>query len=160
MLFETLANATDLDAWSNRLEARGFLPKLLLRLIYDTAEGIMRIEFPSEEATQLGGWDGVLKVMAGNEFIPDGQSGWEISTNFKLKGKADSDYEKRKADPLGFDPADTTFVFVTPRRWGGKDNWVKARRDEGLWRECAPTTQMIWQLGSRARPACTCGSRS
>jgi hypothetical protein len=29
MLFETLANATDLDAWSNRLDARGVLPNIV-----------------------------------------------------------------------------------------------------------------------------------
>lgn len=135
MLFETLANATDLDAWSNRLDARGVLPKLLLRLIYATADGIERIEFPSEEATQLGGWDGILKVTAGNEFIPDGQSGWELGTNRDIKGKADSDYDKRKADSLGLAPAETNFVFVTLRRWGGKDKWVKSRRAEGFWRD-------------------------
>ncbi len=135
MLLETLANATDLDTWSNRLVARGVLPKLLLRLTYATNKGIEHIEFPSEEATQLGGWDGIVKVTTGNEFIPDGQSGWEIGTNRDIKGKADSDYEKRKADALGFDPAETTFVFVTPRRWGGKDKWVKARRAEGFWRD-------------------------
>lgn len=133
MLFETLANATDLEVWSNRLDARGILPKLLLRLTYATTEGIEHIEFPSEEATQLGGWDGIVKVTTGNEFIPDGQSGWEIGTNRDIKGKADSDYEKRKADPLGLVPTETTFVFVTPRRWGGKDKWVKARRAEGFW---------------------------
>lgn len=135
MLPETLANATDLDTWSNRLDARGILPKLLLRLTYATADGIERIEFPSEEATQLGGWDGILKVTASSEFIPDGQSGWEIGTNRDIKGKADSDYEKRKADPLRLQPGDTTFVFVTPRRWGGKDKWVEARRAEGFWRD-------------------------
>lgn len=135
MLLETLANATDLDAWANRLDARGVLPKLLLRLTYATAKGIEHIEFPSEEATQLGGWDGIVKVKTGNEFIPEGQSGWELGTNRDIKGKADSDYEKRKADPLGLDPAETTFVFVTPRRWGGKGKWVKARRAEGFWRD-------------------------
>lgn len=133
MLLETLANATDLDAWSNRLNARGVLPKLLLRLTYATTEVIEHIEFPSEEATQLGGWDGILKVTTGSEFIPTGQSGWEFGTNRDIKGKADADYEKRKADPLGLDPAETTFVFVTPRRWGGKNKWAKARKAEGFW---------------------------
>jgi hypothetical protein len=135
MLFETLANGTDLDAWSNRLDARAILPKLLLRLTYATTEEIEHIEFPSDEATQLGGWDGIVKVATGNEFIPGGQSGWEISANRDVKGKADSDYEKRKTDPLGLDPAQTTFVFVTPRRWGGKEKWIKARRAEGFWRD-------------------------
>lgn len=135
MLHEMLANATDLDAWADRLHARGVLPKLLLRLVYSTAAEVERIEFPSEEATQLGGWDGRLKITAGNEFISEGQSGWEFGTSREVKGKADSDYEKRKSDPLGLNPAETTFVFVTLRRWGGKEKWVEGRRQEGFWRD-------------------------
>jgi hypothetical protein len=127
-----------LKNWAERLEARSTLPKLIRRLVYATCGEIERIEFPSEEATQLGGWDGILKVKAGNEFIPDGRSAWEFGVNSAVKGKADKDYEKRKSDPLGLDPAETTFVFVTLRRWGGKGKWVKARKAEGFWRDvCA-----------------------
>lgn len=135
MLHEMLANATDLDAWADRLHARVVLPKLLLRLVYSTAGEVERIEFPSEESTQLGGWDGRLNITAGNEFITEGQSGWEFGTSREVKGKADSDYEKRKSDPLGLNPAETTFVFVTLRRWGGKEKWVEGRRQEGFWRD-------------------------
>jgi hypothetical protein len=135
MLPETLVNATDLDNWAERLDARSTLPKLILRLVLATAGQIERVEFPSDEATQLGGWDGILKVKAGSEFIPDGQSGWELGVTGAVKGKADEDYEKRKKDPLGLVPAETTFVFVTLRRWGGKGKWVEARRAEGFWRD-------------------------
>jgi hypothetical protein len=33
------------------------------------------------------------------------------------KAKADKEYSKRLRNPLGLDPAQATFVFVTPRRW-------------------------------------------
>jgi hypothetical protein len=72
---------------------------------------IGRTEFASEEAVQLGGWDGILKVNKGNEFIPEGQSGWGLGTNRDTKAKADGDYEKRKEDSLGLNPAETTFVI-------------------------------------------------
>ncbi|MEW6106765.1 MAG: hypothetical protein AB1563_10455 [Bacillota bacterium] len=55
--------------------------------------------------------------------------------NKDIKGKADDDYEKRRADPRGIDPAQSTFVFVTPRRWGKKDKWVAARQSDRVWRE-------------------------
>lgn len=135
MLSETLVNATDLDNWAERLDARSTLPRLILRLVYATGGQIEQIEFPSEEATQLGGWDGILKVKKGNELIPDGQSGWEFGVTSAVKGKADEDYEKRKKDPLGLVPAETTFVFVTLRRWGGKAKWVTARKAEIFWRD-------------------------
>src|ERR1043165_6815763 len=91
MLPETLVNATDLDNWAERLDARSTLPKLILRLAFATAGQIERVEFPSDEATQLGGWDGILKVKAGSEFIPEGQSGWEFGVTGAVKGKADED---------------------------------------------------------------------
>ncbi len=31
--------------------------------------------------------------------------------------------------------ATTTFVFVTSRRWTGKKDWEKSKRDEGKWRD-------------------------
>jgi len=50
-----------------------------------------------------------------------------------IKGKADDDYAKRKKNPGPLDPAKTTFVFVTPRRWGKKKEWEEGRRSEGFW---------------------------
>jgi hypothetical protein len=50
------------------------------------------------------------------------------------KGKADGDYSKRTSSPpAGVVPSETTFVFVTPRRWDGKTVWVEERRREGEW---------------------------
>jgi hypothetical protein len=135
VITKTLIDATDLNQWANRRDAQGFVPKLLRRLIRATVGRIERIGFPAEEAVQLGGWDGTLKVEEGNEFVPDGQSVWEFGANRGVKGKADKDYEKRKADPLGLEPEETTYIFVTPRRWGGKDDWVSERQAEGVWRE-------------------------
>lgn len=131
----TLIDATDLNQWANRRDAQGFIPKLLRRLVRATVRRIERIGFPAEEAVQLGGWDGTLKVEEGNEFVPAGQSVWEFGTNRGVKGKADKDYGKRKADPLGLKPEETTYIFVTPRRWGGKGDWVSERQSEGVWRE-------------------------
>ena len=115
MLLEILVNSTDLSNWAERLDARSTLPKVITRLASAPSIQIEHIEFPSDEATQLDGWDGILKVITGNEFIAEGQSGWEFSTDRDIKGKADSDYDKRKANSLGLDPTETTFVFVTPK---------------------------------------------
>jgi len=45
--------------------------------------------------------------------VPNGISAWEMGTNKDVKRKADSDYEKRRGDLRGIDPAQSTFVFVT-----------------------------------------------
>lgn len=131
----TLADATDLSFWADRRDSQGILPQLLRRLIYATVERVLRMDFPAGEGVQLGGWDGIVSVEGGNTFVPNGTSGWELSTQKDIKGKADDDYEKRCKGPGGIDPSQSTFIFVTPRRWGGKKEWMAARQSEGIWRE-------------------------
>ncbi|RIK66071.1 MAG: hypothetical protein DCC65_10630 [Planctomycetota bacterium] len=90
---------------------------------------------PAGEAVQLGGWDGIVEVPKGNAFVPDNTSVWEFTVNKNAKDKADGDYEKRTAEPLGIDPATSTFVFVTARRWADKREWEVARQKEGEWKD-------------------------
>lgn len=127
--------ATDFDQWAARLEARAIMPRLIRRLLHATTERIHRIGFPADESIQLGGYDGIVQLQGGLPYAPDGQSVWEMGVNKDIKGKADGDYEKRKTMPGAVNPQDTTFVFVTPRRWGGKGKWVLARRKESFWRD-------------------------
>jgi hypothetical protein len=88
----------------------------------------------------MGGWDGIVDAPEGNAFVPDGFSVWELGVNRDVKGKADRDYQERCPKPrcpkpLGVVPAETTFVFVTARRWGNKRKWEKEKNDEGIWAE-------------------------
>ncbi|MDP9475987.1 MAG: hypothetical protein M3R38_09925 [Actinomycetota bacterium] len=135
MPIATLVDGTDLNAWSARREAQSLLPRVIRRLVHATSERVERIGFPADEGVQLGGYDGVVRVAEGNAFVPEGTSVWELGTNRGVKAKADEDYKKRCDDPLSRDPSETSFVFVTPRRWGGKDNWVASKEAEGFWRE-------------------------
>ncbi len=130
-----LVDGIDLALWSNRRDSQGQMPRLIRRLIHATVQRAFRVGFAAGEGVALGGWDGIVVVEEGNSFVPSGTSAWEMGVNKDIKGKADDDYEKRRLDPKGIDPAQSTFVFVTPRRWGGKDDWVTARQSEGVWRE-------------------------
>ncbi len=130
-----LVNATDLTFWANRRAAQDMLPKLVRRLVHATVDRILRAAFPAGEAVQIGGWDGIVEAERGNAFVPDGTSVWEMGVNRKLKAKADGDYEKRTSAPLGVTPSQSTFVFVTPRRWTAKRDWENDRRQDGKWRD-------------------------
>ena len=90
---------------------------------------------PSGSSVRLRGWDGLLEVGTGNALAPSGISGWEFSCAKAVTSKANDDYEKRTADPLELDKATATFVFVTSRRWQGKRQWLRERREEGKWRD-------------------------
>ncbi len=112
-----LVNATDIDSWANRRTARDLLPQLLRRLVRATTERVKFISVRADEGVQLEGFDGVLEVETGNEFVPGGKSVWEFGTNKQVKSKADDDHEKRKENPpLSIAAAETAFVFVTPHR--------------------------------------------
>lgn len=133
MTLETLIKAINLVQWANRLDARSRLPLLLRRLIHATTDNIQRIGFPADEGVQTPGYDGLLVVEKGNAFVPEGCSVWEMGVNSDVKGKADGDYEKRRNEPLEVNPAITTFVFVTPRRWNNKTDWITEKKKDGFW---------------------------
>lgn len=130
-----LVNATDLSEWANRLDSKAYLPDLVRRLVHSSLAKLDRIEFRAGEGVSISGFDGIVSTPSGSTYVPDGISVWELGTNIKIKLKADDDYSKRAADSEGLDPASCTFVFVTPRRWGGKNKWSNSRRKEGIWRD-------------------------
>lgn len=129
------ATATQLAEWAGRREAQEDLPRLIRRLVAVTAPDATRAAFPAGEGIQRPGLDGIVSSSRGSLFVPQGDSVWELGTNADPAAKAEEDYEKR-ANQLGaFDPAATTFVFVTPRRWIGKDSWRTTKHSQRLWRE-------------------------
>ncbi|AMR29543.1 hypothetical protein A0257_22225 [Hymenobacter psoromatis] len=135
MLHALLANASDLDHWASLLEGKSTFPELLRRLIRATTPTLTSLSFPSAEGVQLEGWDGLTTANAATPYVPASPTGWELGTNKDQKGKADDDYATRTANPLELVPADSAFVFCTPRRWGQRKKWTTARLKEGHWRD-------------------------
>jgi hypothetical protein len=134
------ASGSDISHWAATRVAQGLLPELLRRLVYATTRAPSYVDFPGGDAIQLGGADGVVELVEGHSTIPTGVSLWEMGTDANPKHKADVDYEKRTAAPPTtgrgvISPSDTTFVFVTPRRWGAKDKWANRRRAEKIWKD-------------------------
>jgi len=79
------ANATDIDRWADQRDSQAILPKLIRRLVLASINRVERLHFRSDEGVQLGGWDGIVQVPTGNAFVPDGVSGWELSTSGDVK---------------------------------------------------------------------------
>lgn len=126
---------TDLEAWASRRRCQERLPELVRRLIHGTVprSAIREIDFPAGEGVQKHGFDGWLSVSEGHGFLPTGFSAWEIGCDAKPKKKADKDYRDRVGKPaIGYDPNQTTFIFVTPRRWNHR-KWVAEKRKDGHW---------------------------
>lgn len=124
-----------LASWADTPESKANFPYLISRLIRATTAKDTKVDIPWGSATYIGGWDGIVDSKEVTRYVPEGISLWEIGTDRIPKKKADADYEKRTKDPLGYTPQDATFVFVTPRKWTGKDTWVKRRKEEKKWKD-------------------------
>ncbi|HAS6976140.1 TPA: helix-turn-helix domain-containing protein [Vibrio parahaemolyticus] len=128
--------ANDIEYWaSNNISARTRLPVFLRILINSTGQQLTKVDFPGNDDGERAGWDGFVISDAGSPWIPKGKSGWEFGVTGNVKGKADGDFDKSVKATSDSDRADMTFVFVTPRRWSGKANWVEAKKNEGHWKD-------------------------
>jgi hypothetical protein len=112
------------------------LPTLLAYLIRATLGTAVHLRFPADEGVRHPGWDGQTSTETSSIYVPQGDAGWEIGAQrTNIVQKANEDYRKRTADPAPFNPVNAAYIFVTPRHWPKKDEWAKARKDEGPWRE-------------------------
>lgn len=123
----------DIDAWSARTESKDGLPTLVRRLALATAVLPKNVNIPSGSSIYLSGWDGRFES-DGGPFVPAGKVVFEMSSAEDAEGKAKENYDKRTANPLGENPAETTFIFVSSRTWTGAEAWAKTREAEGKWK--------------------------
>ncbi|NMB98961.1 MAG: hypothetical protein GYA35_01640, partial [Thermoanaerobaculaceae bacterium] len=128
-------DSKDLENWADRRGCQEFLPLVIRQLIRASIKDIKSISFPAGENITYPGWDGKLESLEETEYIPKGLSVWEISGEQNIKKKAEEDYQKRKQNPLGLNPSETVFIFVTPRTWTQKEQWAKGKKEENFWKD-------------------------
>ncbi len=128
--------ANELEQWiSHNILARSRLAVLLRTLVHSTGRGLTKVDFPGNDDAERPGWDGAVEANEGTPWIAAGRSGWEFGTNEDPNTKANGDFEKSIKATDTKERTETTFVFVTPRRWTGKVAWVAAKKAKGLWRD-------------------------
>ena len=124
-----------IEGWADTTRAREELPALLRRLVNTTGDRPTRLDFPAFDNAQRRGWDGEVETAAPTPWIPGGRSVWEFGCNRRPGSKANEDYpEPVEAIPPD-ERRDTTFVFVTPRNWHGKGEWVAEKAALGEWKD-------------------------
>ena len=125
--------AKDIEQWAG-LEARSLLAVLLRRLVNSTSPGLSQVDFPGFDNAEKKGWDGRIETSTATPWIPFGKSGWEFGCSQDQKRKADEDYAARVRELPAHERSESNFVFVTPRKWNGKEKWVKEKRALGEWK--------------------------
>jgi addiction module HigA family antidote len=130
-------SASDIENWSlaKRVSSRAVLPLLIRRLAFATTSDLTGLDFHGEEEAERHGWDGETISSLGSEKVPVGTSCWELSNSANLPGKPNDDIRAREATLSPKKRKEITFVYVTPRRWAGKEAWAETHRASGKWRD-------------------------
>ena len=126
--------ASHIVNWANThaKEAQTDLPRWVRRLCFEPG-ATRQLSFPAGDSTYVPGWDGVLFSDLGNAWVPAGASCWEVGCDQDVPGKANRDYRKRTATTSKEDRSNCTYVFVTPRRWTKKSEWIEEQTRQGEW---------------------------
>jgi addiction module HigA family antidote len=128
--------ANQIEEWiDHNIPARTRLSVFLRTLVHSTGSALARVDFPGNDDAERSGWDGFVEAGEGTPWIPVGRSGWEFGVNENVKTKADGDFEKSVKAVNKKEREETTFVFVTPRRWAGKSAWIAEAKAKGLWKD-------------------------
>jgi len=127
-----LVKASNLESWSSSLAARADLPGLIASLIRSSCPTLQSYRFPSGDASQTHGFDGVAEAVTETTFVPAGRSIWEFGTGENYEDKASDDFKKRTDQVSPEERAKQSFTFVTSRIWhGGPEEWEKERSSSG-----------------------------
>ena len=111
-----LADRDDLLRWAATVPARTEFPRLIRRLVLETAPDAVQLGFPAGSGVSAGGWDGSVRTIMGNAFVPVGLSVWELSVMEGVTGKADEDYGKRTGTSYGSPASDALTWSGSPSR--------------------------------------------
>ena len=126
--------AREIDAWaSSGIEPRHKLAEFIRRLINSTGRDLSKVDFPANDHAERRGWDGEVVASAPTPWIPEGESGWELSCNARPRDKANDDFARRTKSVPPRERRARTFVFATPRDWPGKSAWVDEKARLGVW---------------------------
>ncbi len=126
--------ATQIENWANHIRTRQELPALLRTLIHSTGTNLSRVDFPAFDNAERRGWDGTVEARKGTSWIPEGKSGWELSTTDTPQRKASEDYGKRTRLAPRSERKNLTFIFVTARNWSEKKTWEEEKNNRGEWK--------------------------
>lgn len=126
--------ASHIVDWANThaKKAQTELPRLIRRLCFDISS-THQLAFPSGDSTYMPGWDGVLSSERNTTWIPLGVSYWEFGCHKNIEKKVNGDYQKRVEQTSTEQRSEATFIFITPRRWQKKNEWIENQKQKNEW---------------------------
>jgi hypothetical protein len=129
-----LAAGDDLLGWPS-IVAAGEFPRLIRRLVWETAPDAVQLGFPAGSGTSAGDWDGSVRTVKGNAKVPAGLSVWELSVEKSgITAKANSDFDKRTSTPDGSPTSDAEYIEAILRPWPDRRTWAAGKNGVRRWK--------------------------
>lgn len=122
-----------LSHWADSRLCQSKLPILIRKLIIETTPKLISYRIPGNEGVALHGIDGEVDNETSTPWVPKGISVWEMGCTDNPKKKAEEDYSKRTHDIPKQKRNNLSFIFITPRRWNKKKEWVEQKNNDGEW---------------------------
>lgn len=113
-------SSTDLHTNSSSKIFETLLPELIRKLIIASCSTFPDVHIPIGDSIYKPGWDGQCDVKEKYLFVPKGKSLWEWGRDQDFLGKCNREFKKRTTETDLQIREDSTFIFVTPKRWINK----------------------------------------
>lgn len=105
----------------NKRRGEEIFPELIKRLVIGSANSnYTDLRFPEGDSITAPGFDGYITgVVCHDEFLPEGDSIFELGTGGNYKTKIKDDFNKRTSGETSFDKSDYTFILCTSNVFAG-----------------------------------------
>ena len=131
--------STDLHANSSKKEFEVILPELIRKLIVASCTSFPDFHIPIGDSIYKPGFDVKCNIDEDNDYVPTGESVWEIGRDEDFLGKCNEEYKKRTSQTDENERNISTFVFVTPKRWvkpkQNKETKIKTFQSKNEWKD-------------------------
>lgn len=129
--------ATNLVQFADEKDCEGILPELIRKLIIASCPIFPELTIPIGTSIWKPGWDGKCITDSKYEYVPKGISLWEFGRDKDYKRKCNREYDKRTQQTNEIDRLNSTFVFITPRRWIAplKSKWIETKKKTNEWKD-------------------------
>ncbi|WP_299004200.1 helix-turn-helix domain-containing protein [uncultured Shewanella sp.] len=148
------------EYFSRKKIGRDEFPQFIRMLVRAENKSLIKCDFHAGDNSERTGWDGITETNENSVHVPKENAIWELGTNQDPRKKAENDYNKslsKKSKLNSAERKNTTFVFVTPRKWPQGKSWAKSKSELGdyksvkvydssnleQWIEVLPSVQ-IW----------------
>lgn len=147
--------AEDIVDWASKTAGAEYkFPRIIEELVHASSKDVSFHHFHSGKENNWPGFDGVVRHVGVHDYIPQGESIWEIGINKDVAEKINDDYQKRVEECSEEERAELTFVFVSPRKWRGKAAWVGKKRKLKEWKDVRVYDATDLQTWFNENPTC------